>query len=441
MKVPGLIIAGTRSGSGKTLVTLGLLRALARRGVTVTGAKTGPDYIDPAFHAVASGRSACNLDSWAMRATTLTHAVAGAGAGNALVICEGVMGLYDGIGIEGIGSTAELAQATGWPVILVLDASGAATSVAATLKGFLAFQPGMRILGAIVNRVGGIGHADIVTEACRQACPEVTMLGCLPRERDLVLPSRHLGLIQASEHPDLELFIERAADFMDQHIDLTLLMRLARAAEFDPPPADGPVLAPLGQRIAVAVDDAYRFTYPHVLEGWRKAGAELAPFSPLADQGPDAWADAVFLPGGYPELHAGRIAASAQFLGGLGQAAHRGVAIYGECGGYMTLGKSLIDADGVTHTMAGLLPVVTSFAERRLTLGYRSLRLMAGGVIGGRGLMFRGHEFHYSTIVEEGPGDPLFHAADAEGRRSFAAGRAAGRVAGSFCHIIDRDDS
>lgn len=440
MKVPGLIIAATRSGSGKTLVTLGLLRALARRGVNVAGAKVGPDYIDPAFHAVASGRPACNLDSWAMRATTLTQAVAGAGAGGALVVCEGVMGLYDGIGIEGVGSTADVAQATGWPVVLVLDASGAATSVAAMLKGFQAFQPGVRIAAAIVNRVGGIGHADIVTEACREACPDVVMLGCLPRERDLTLPSRHLGLVQASEHPDLEHFIEQAADFIDQHVDLTLLMRLARPAEFDPPPQDGPVLAPLGQRIAIAEDDAYRFAYPHLLEGWRRAGAELAPFSPLADQGPDAWADAVFLPGGYPELHAGRLATGAYFLSGLRQAAHRGVAIYGECGGYMTLGQTLIDAQGVAHSMAGLLPVVTSFAERRLTLGYRSLRLTAGGVIGARGLMFRGHEFHYATILEEGPGDALFQAADAEGRRSFPSGRMVGRVAGSFCHVIDRED-
>jgi cobyrinic acid a,c-diamide synthase len=351
------------------------------------------------------------------------------------------MGLFDGIGINGAGSTADLAQATGWPVVLLLFATGAATSVAAMLKGFQTFVPGVRIAAAIVNRVGGIGHADIVTEACREACPDVVVLGCLPRERDLILPSRHLGLVQASEHPDLERFIERAADFIDQHVDLTSLLRLARAAEFDPPPLDGPPLAPLGQRIAIAEDDAYRFAYPHILQGWRNAGAELAPFSPLADQGPDAWADAVFLPGGYPELHADRLANGAHFLSGLQQAAHRGVAIYGECGGYMTLGKALIDAQGIAHSMAGLLPVVTSFAERRLTLGYRSLRLTAGGVIGARGLMFRGHEFHYASILEEGPGEALFHAADAEGRRSFAAGKLVGRVAGSFCHLIDRDSS
>jgi cobyrinic acid a,c-diamide synthase len=438
VEVPGLIVAGVRSGAGKTTITLGLLRALARRGLRVAGAKVGPDYIDPAFHAVAAGRPAISLDPWAMRATTLTAQVATAGGEAALVICEGVMGLFDGIGVAGDGSTADLSRTTGWPVVLVLDAQGTARSVAATLLGFTRFRPGFTVAGAIVNRVGGIGHADTVTEACRLACPGVAMIGCLPREAALELPSRHLGLVQAAEHADLDGFVERVADLVDRNLDLGAFTALARPARFDPPPPEAPPVPPLGQRIAVARDAAFGFAYRHVLDGWAAAGAEVAPFSPLADEAPDPWADGLFLPGGYPELHAGRLAANRRFLDGVRSAADRGVAIYGECGGYMALGQVLIDADGEGHAMAGLLPVVTSIAEPRLSLGYRALRTIAPGVVGPRGASFRGHEFHYATTVEEEGDQPLFQATDATGRRSFAAGKVKGRVAGSFLHLVDR---
>jgi len=196
-------------------------------------------------------------------------------------------------------------------------------------------------------------------------------------------------------------------------------------------------IAPFGQRIAVADDVAFGFSYAATLLGWRAAGAEIVPFSPLADQAPDQAADAIYLPGGYPELHAGKLAANTAFMDGVRQAARKGMAIYGECGGYMTLGDGLIDAQGERHAMAGLLPVVTSFAERKLHLGYRQGRLLADGPLGEINRAFRGHEFHYATVVSEGPGESLFEVEDAACRKLGRHGRRQGSVFGSFLHLID----
>jgi cobyrinic acid a,c-diamide synthase len=433
----GLIIAAPSSGAGKTTVTLGLLRALRDSGLPVAGAKAGPDYIDPAFLAAAAGRPAPNLDVWAMRPATLDAALHTLDDA-ALIVVEGVMGLFDGIGAAGDGSTADLAQALGWPVVLVLDARGAAASAAATLRGFVTHRPDIAVAGVIVNRVGSTAHAAVIDAACAAACPHVRRLGALPRSAGLALPERHLGLVQAREHPDLEAFIGRAAALVARHIDLAALRALAAPAlplVLDDASAAWP---PLGQRIALADDAAFAFRYPHLLDGWRRAGAELVPFSPLDDAAPDPRADAIYLPGGYPELHAGRLAGNRRFLDGLRAAARRGAAIYGECGGYMVLGRALIDGAGTAHAMADLLPLVTSFAERSLHLGYRAATLLADGALGPAGTRFRGHEFHYASIVEEGPGAKLFEARDAHGQHSATVGRAVGSVSGSFLHLIDR---
>jgi cobyrinic acid a,c-diamide synthase len=433
----GLIIAAPASGTGKTLVTLGLLRALRQAGLAVAGAKAGPDYIDPAFLAAASGRPAPNLDVWAMRPQTLAAILAGLGD-VALVVVEGVMGLFDGIGAAGAGSTAELAQALGWPVVLVLDARGAAASVAAMLRGFATHRADLAIAGLIVNRVGSAAHAALIDAACAAACPDVRRLGALPRTASLVLPERHLGLVQAREHDGLEGFIAAAAALVARHVDLAGLRGLAAPALPSMAEDGAAAWPPPGQRIALADDDAFSFRYPHLLEGWRRAGAELAPFAPLDDAAPDQRADAILLPGGYPELHAGRLAGNRRFLDGLRAAARRGVAIYGECGGYMVLGRALIDADGTAHAMADLLPLVTSFADRQLQLGYRAATLLADGALGPAGTRFRGHEFHYAGIVEQGPGAALFEASDAQGGNRMAVGRVVGSVSGSFLHLIDR---
>ena len=258
----------------------------------------------------------------------------------------------------------------------------------------------------------------------------------MPQAPELELPDRHLGLVQAAEHPELEAFLVRAADFADRHLDLEAVIARAKPCQLAPR-AFAPVLPPLGQRIAVARDTAFAFAYPFVLDGWRAAGAEITIFSPLGDEGPDQAADAVYLPGGYPELHAGRLAANAGFLEGLRAAAARGAVVYGECGGYMALGRGLVDAQGQRHALAGLLPVETSFAEPGLHLGYRAAELMAAGPLGAVGTRFRGHEFHFARLVAGEGEAPLFRCRDARGAETGTMGGRAGTVMGSFLHLVD----
>ena len=433
----GLILAAPASASGKTTLTLALLRHFRRAGKRVASAKAGPDYIDPAFHSAASGRPCLNLDAWGMRRETIAAVVAALERDSDLVLCEGAMGLFDGAGTAGEGSTADLAAITGWPVVLVVDVAGQSGSAAALLRGFLGHRADVQIAGVIFNRVGGPRHAAMLENTVRAALPGLRILGHVPRQGALALPERHLGLVQAAEHPDLDGFLDRAAEQVAAVIDVAALIALARPSGLAALPPAQP-LPVLGQRIAVASDVAFAFAYPAMLAGWQRAGAELRLFSPLAGEAASPAADAIFLPGGYPELHAGAIAANRGFLTGLAAATERGAALYGECGGYMVLGHGLIDASGARHAMAGLLPLETSFAERRRQLGYRQLRLAAAGPLGAAGSAFRGHEFHYATILAEGDGDALFTASDADGTALGAMGRIQGRVMGSFLHLLDR---
>jgi cobyrinic acid a,c-diamide synthase len=430
----GLIVAAPASGSGKTLVTLALIAAFRRRGIRVAAAKAGPDYIDPSFHALASGAPCLNLDPWAMRPATLAGLVGGLETAAEIVVCEGVMGLFDGTGPDGeTGSTAELARLTGWPVVLVVDAKGQGASVAALVAGFVRHDPAVTVAGIVFNRVAGPRHRAMLEAAIARHLPGLPCLGAVPADPRLVLPERHLGLVPATETAPAADTAERAAAALD--ID-----GLAGLARRSPHAAAAPIvpLPPLGQRIAVARDDAFAFIYAAVVDGWRCQGAEIAFFSPLADEAPSG--DAIYLPGGYPELHAGRLAGNINFLSSLRRTVESGAAIYGECGGYMVMGETLKDSEGVTHKMAGLLPLATSFAARRLHLGYREARLLGGGVLGGKGARFCGHEFHYATIIREGGGEPLFDVGDASGNELGACGLRAGNVAGSFLHLIDRAD-
>ena len=435
---PGLIIAAPSTGSGKTVLTLGLLRALVDRRIAVAGAKVGPDYIDPAFLAAASGAPCPNLDLWAMRPDTLADRIAALGRSE-LILCEGVMGLFDGASVpagQASGSTAELAALSGWPVILVIDAGRQGASAAALLRGFATHRADIAVAGAIFNRVSGESHRATIAEACRVALPDLPILGWLPRDASLALPERHLGLVQARETVDLEDRIKRAARLVAANVDIAALIRLARPSPLAAGDA-GPPILPLGQRIAVARDDAFAFIYAELLDGWRTAGAELSFFSPLADEAPAPDADAIYLPGGYPELHAARLAAAKQFLGSMRARAQSGAAILGECGGAMVLGETLEDVDGVTHAMAGLLKFATSFKTRKLHLGYRACTLTQDTPLGRAGAAFRAHEFHYaSTLAADGP--PLFQVTDARGRAFGPTGLVAGRTMGSFLHLIDR---
>lgn len=426
MTARGLVIAAAASGAGKTTLTLGILRALRRRGIAVRAAKSGPDYIDPAFHEAACGAPSVNLDAWAMPPATL-RARAAAQGGEILVV-EGAMGVLDGAR-DGRGSAADLARALGLPIVLVLDIAKSGQSALLPAIGLRTLHPDLPLAGVILNRAGSPAHADLARAPLERAA--VPVLGALMRDTTLHLPERHLGLVQAGETADLDAFLDHAAERIEAAVNLDAL--LAATRPLAPPEGDFPRLPPLGQRIAIARDPAFAFAYPHLLADWQAQGAEILPFSPLADEGPDAAVDAVFLPGGYPELFAGQLAAAARFLGQTRAAAARGARLYGECGGFMALGSGLIDAEGTRHAMLDLLPLVTSFQDRKLTLGYRRLAPLPGAPWN---TPLVGHEFHYATIHSEGTAERLFHAADATGTPLPDMGLQRANIAGSYAHVI-----
>jgi cobyrinic acid a,c-diamide synthase len=418
------VVAAPSSGSGKTMLTLGLLRAFRNRGLGVASAKIGPDHIDPRFHEAASGRPCLNLDPWAMKRDVIAGLLTNLNHDADLVIVEGVMGLFDGP--QGAnGSTADLAQDMGLPTVLVLDSGHQGQSIAALTEGFINHRKGLTFAGLILNRVASDKHAAILTSAL--APLGVPILGLVRRSDSLNWPSRHLGLVQAQENQELELFIETTSLAVARETKLDKL--LALGSEIRPESLPGQILPPLGQKIAVADDVAFSFSYPHILEAWKKAGTEISFFSPLKDEAPQAGSDAVFLPGGYPELHAGRLSQNQTFLNGLRNSK---ALIYGECGGFMVLGDALIDAKGQSHPMAGLLPLTTSYAIRKLHLGYRQLTPLGGPWT----KPLRGHEFHYSSIANEGQADRLFRASDATGEDLGPIGLMRGKVMGSYAHII-----
>jgi cobyrinic acid a,c-diamide synthase len=435
----GLIIAAPHSGAGKTTVTLALIAALARRGIVVRAAKAGPDYIDPAFHAAVSNARSVNLDSWAMPEKLLDALAAQAADGADLVVIEGVMGLFDGAPgkLRRRGATADLAAHFGLPVVLVIDVGRQAQSAAATVRGFAAHDPAVRVAGVVLNRVGSERHRALVVDAI--AALDVPVFGALPREVALSLPERHLGLVQAGEHSDLAALIERLAAMAERHFDLDAIAACAAPFKFAAAAGDALPLPPPGQRIALARDQAFSFVYPHVVDAWRAAGAAILPFSPLADEPPPEAADSCWLPGGYPELHADALANARKFSAGLQRfAATRPV--HGECGGYMVLGESLEDASGRRHAMTGLLGHATSFAKRKLHLGYRTARLLQNGALGRSGALIRGHEFHYASLTSAGGDEPFAEIADSEGRTMDKTGGRRGNVTGAFFHAIAAAD-
>jgi cobyrinic acid a,c-diamide synthase len=437
MTARGLIIAAPRSGSGKTTVTLALLAALKRRGIAVRAAKSGPDYIDPAFHAAATGAAGVNLDTWAMPPALVDSLTEAAARDADVLVIEGAMGLFDGVaGSAGrSGAAADLAARFRLPVLLVLDVSGQSQSAAAVLRGFMAHDPRVRIAGVVLNRVGSERHRALVAEAIAPLA--VPVVGAILRDDGLTLPERHLGLVQAAEQADLQGHLGRLAEMAERHIDLDTVITLSRPLVLSARTNELP-LSPPGQRIALASDAAFSFIYPHVLDGWRRAGAEILPFSPLADEPPPADCDACWLPGGYPELHAHQLANANRFRAGLARFAARHP-VHGECGGYMVLGQGLEDAHGVRHAMPGLLGHATSFAKRKLQLGYREARLITESAIGCAGQSVRGHEFHYATLIEADNDEPLVDLADAQGRPLGKAGGRRGRVTGTFFHAIARE--
>ena len=415
----GIILSAPSSASGKTTITLGLLRALKIAGIPVRSAKSGPDYIDPRFHAAASGAECFNLDAWAMSPDSIRMLASGA----LPLIIEGAMGLFDGALPDGKGSTADLARILGLPIVLVLDVASQAQSVAAVALGFSQLAPDIKIAGLILNKVASPRHNRMLCTALEPL--GIPILGSVYRQTDLETPSRHLGLVQAQELEQLENFLDTTANMVSEAVDINQLLSLM--SNINQPSSIPKLLPPPAQSIAIAKDAAFSFSYPHLLREWHNMGAEISFFSPLENQAPKL-ADLIFLPGGYPELHAEKLANADIFK----KAMKSALSVYGECGGYMAMGEGLVDAYGTRHEMLGLLSLETSFANRKLNLGYRNLtpkRLWS--------IPLTGHEFHYATTLRAN-GDPLYQATDAEGLQLPNMGLVNGTASGSFAHIIDR---
>jgi cobyrinic acid a,c-diamide synthase len=442
MSARGLIVAAPHSGAGKTTITLAILAALKRRGLGVRAAKAGPDYIDPAFHLAVTGHASVNLDSWAMSGDLLDALAARTANDADVFLIEGVMGLFDGAergatSRGGCGSTADLAAHFDLPVLLVLDVSRQAQSAAALVRGFVTHDPAVKVAGVILNRVGSARHHAMVAGAIKAV--GIPVLGALPRDSGLELPERHLGLVLAGEHPDMGERIGRLAAAAEAHFNLDAILASAAPFQIASPLRQAAALPPPGQRIALANDCAFTFIYPHLVEAWRSAGAEILSFSPLADEPPPDLADCCWLPGGYPELHADSLAAAHRFSAGLRRFAQTRP-VHGECGGYMVLGESLEDASGRRHAMTGLLGHSTSFAKRKLHLGYRAVRLVADTSLGAAGALIRGHEFHYASLISPGSDEPFAEIVGSESDGVPTGGRR-GRVTGAFFHAIAAADA
>ena len=430
----GLVIGGVASGVGKTTLTLGLIGALKRRGLTVQPFKVGPDYIDPSQHSQVAGRPSRNLDSWLVPELALRELFARAASSTDVALVEGVMGLFDGrTGGGEVGSTTHVAKLLGLPVLLVVDAAKAARSVAATVLGCQALDPGLRIVGVVLNNVASARHAEIGREAI-ESLTSVPVVGWLPRNADLRQEERYLGLVPASERQLSPGMVERLGALVEEHLDLDRVLALARialpaAAAADLFPRER---VPARARIAVAQDEAFSFYYQDTLDLLSAWGAELVPFSPLRDQSLPRNVGGVYLGGGFPELFAIDLAVNAPMLDSIRVAARDGLPLYAECGGLMYLQEALIDADGRRHRMTGIVPGQSTLVGRRLTLGYREVRARRDTPLARAGQTLRGHEFHWSVC--EPPTDGVA-AYDVLGDAPRVEGYTAGNVLASYVHL------
>jgi cobyrinic acid a,c-diamide synthase len=389
------VVAGTASEVGKTTVATGLMAALRAAGTAVAGAKVGPDFIDPGYHALASGRPPRNLDPWLCGTEVLPALAARAGAGSEILIVEGVMGLFDGASDGTPSSTADVARLLGAPVVLVVDASALSSSVAALVYGFARFDPSVELGGVVLNRVGSPGHEILLREALEPL--GVPVLGALPRDDRMAWRDRHLGLVPVAERPgEVAAALDRLAGAVAAHVDLDAVVALARRAPTittgpPPLPRPGPPFT-----VAVAAGPAFTFTYTDTLDALSAAGGEVITFDPTRDSRLPPDADGLIVGGGFPEVHAAALAANRGLLNAMARAVSSGVPTWAECGGLLLLARTL---DG--HHMADVVPADATMTEK-LTLGYREARLRAPAVIGPAGTRLRGHEFHYSTLEPAG---------------------------------------
>ena len=430
-----IVIAGVRSGVGKTTIATGIMGALTRRGYQVQPFKAGPDYIDPSYHQLACGVPSRNLDTWLLPHPTVTELFRRAGGDDKVCVVEGVMGVYDGhSSLTEEGSTAQLAKLLNAPVILVVDAAKVARSVAAEVLGYQQFDPSLRIAGVILNGVGGPRHMEFCQPQI-EATTGLPVLGYLPRREEFIQPERHLGLIPTIEGTVVQEWYDALIAQVEETIALEELLKISATAN---PPASDPQVyprepMPVRARIAIAQDKAFSFYYQDSLDLLQAWGAELLPFSPLTDESLPAGVGGVYIGGGFPEMFARELSENLPMLESMRQALAQNVRVYAECGGLMYLGRSLSDLDGAEYPMVGAIPVITSMSNRRLTLGYREVEACEDTPLLKRGQRVRGHEFHWSILTEQPvPDQAVYRVVDQDGRLE---GFRVGSVWASYIHI------
>lgn len=395
----GFLIAAPQSGSGKTTVALAIMAAFRRRGLRVAPFKCGPDFIDTGYHHSASGRVSINLDAWICPPSFVSHTFAFHSSKDDVAVIEGVMGLFDGLGACRNGSSAEIAQLTGSSVVLVVNARGMAASAAAVIKGFAGFDKQVKIAGVIFNNVGSAAHEKILRQAMAEFQPELTVFGCIMRDSSLAIPSRHLGLVTVEDNPLSHEYLEQLADMAEHSLDLDRLAGLPLNEQFAAPPLSVAKSGSMKCRIAVARDSAFCFVYEDNLRLLREAGAEIIEFSPLVDERLPENVQGIYLPGGYPELHAIKLASNLNMIVALRNAADSGMPIYAECGGFIYLTEGLEESGQIPAAdFVGVFPVRARMLPRRKALGYRQAELLPDAFPGCSWALLRGHEFHYSEI-------------------------------------------
>jgi cobyrinic acid a,c-diamide synthase len=432
---PAIVIAGVRSGVGKTTIATGIMGALVRRGRRVQPFKAGPDYIDPSYHHLACGVPSRNLDTWLLPHSTVVELFQRASARGDVSVIEGVMGVFDGhSSLTEEGSTAQLAKLLDLPVVLIADAAKVARSVAAEVLGYQQFDPGLRIAGVILNGVGGPRHLEFCQPQI-EATTGLPVLGYLPRREEFQQPERHLGLIPTVEGTVARAWYDAVIRQIEETIDLDRILQIAATASprrVTPQIFPGEI-QPRRARIAIARDQAFSFYYQDSLDLLEAWGAELVPFSPLSDDRLPEGIGGIYIGGGFPEIFARELSENAAMRRSVSAAVEREIPVYAECGGLMYLGRSLSDMEGTQHPMVGAIPVVSSMNERRLHLGYRELEARADGPLLCRGEQVRGHEFHWS-VLEQPPseGQSVYRVIDQDGRPE---GFQMGSVWASYIHV------
>ena len=433
-------IAGTHSGCGKTTVTLGIMAALVKRGLVVQPFKVGPDFIDPGHHRRVTGRDSHNLDGWMLSPEYNKEMFSRYTRDADIAVVEGVMGLFDGFsGSDEAGSTAQMAKILGIPVILVIDARSMARSAAAVALGYSLFDKDLPVKGVIFNMVGSEGHANYLKEAMESSLPQIPVLGCLLREENLTIPSRHLGLVTDEDSPLQNDRIEQLAAWVEKSVNLDRILsecKLALTESFDSEPVLPDVTVHDPVPIAIAMDKAFCFYYPENLRLLRETGGILKPFSPIRDEQLPGGVKGLILGGGYPELYCKELSNNRKLIKEIRNFATRGGPVYAECGGFMYLTKSITDLDGVTYPMVGIFPLKTIMSTKLESLGYREITTTGPTVLGPPGTRVRGHEFHYSYLEGDTTlAEDAYEVADRKGQGRIPQGFLMRNTLGSYIHL------